>query len=129
MKKRFLSVFLVLALCLTLLPTAVFADSSGSSGNAAHASHCICGAESCTDSAHNNAITWQAWNSTTSLPDGSGNYYLTADVTLSTTWQPANGTVLCLNGKSIMADNNLGQSTRFSVITVSKIEHLYSDRL
>ena len=51
-------------------------------------------------------ITWTAWDSTkdtkyqTKLPTTEGNYYLTADVTLSDTWYvPTGKTVnLCLNG-------------------------------
>ena len=41
------------------------------------------------------------WQGVDSLPSDSGNYYLTKDVTISSTWKPANGTVLCLNGYGI----------------------------
>ena len=47
-------------------------------------------------------ITFEKWESTTSLPPAEGNYYLTGDVTLSGTWTaPAGNTKLCLNGKTI----------------------------
>ena len=38
---------------------------------------------------------------TDTLPAEAGNYYLTQNVTLTETWKPKNGTVLCLNGYSI----------------------------
>ena len=50
---------------------------------------------------------WTAWDSSasasyqTTLPNKAGKYYLTDNVTLSDTWKPDNGVVLCLNGKTI----------------------------
>ena len=44
---------------------------------------------------------FQAWESDSTLPGTAGRYYLTKDVMISETWQPADGTVLCLNGKTI----------------------------
>ena len=41
------------------------------------------------------------WTDADSLPDDGKSYYLDIDVTLHSTWAPANGTVLCLNGYSI----------------------------
>ena len=41
------------------------------------------------------------WQGVDSLPDKSGYYYLTEDVTINSTWKPADGTVLCLNGYGI----------------------------
>ena len=60
-------------------------------------------------------VTFTAWESTNSLPTEAGNYYLTADVTLSSTWMVPTGTTnLCLNGHVIAA-----ASGKFiSVITV-----------
>ena len=55
---------------------------------------------------------WTAWDrgaSTsyqTTLPDKAGKYYLTDNVTLSSTWAPKDGVVLCLNGKTITANGN-----------------------
>ena len=46
------------------------------------------------------------WQGVDSLPDKSGYYYLTDFVTISSTWKPADGTVLCLNGYSISMTNN-----------------------
>ena len=43
----------------------------------------------------------KTWQGVSSLPDKSGYYYLTEDVTINSTWSPANGTVLCLNGYGI----------------------------
>ena len=46
------------------------------------------------------------WQGVSSLPDKSGYYYLTDFVTISSTWKPADGTVLCLNGYGISMTNN-----------------------
>ena len=55
-----------------------------------------------------------AWTATDSLPPTAGNYYLIADVTLSSTWTVPTGTTnLCLNGHGIrMTGNN-------SVVTIN----------
>ena len=68
--------------------------------------HCVCGAEHKeignhkTEDADASKI-FQAWESDSTLPGTKGRYYLTKDVVISETWQPADGTVLCLNGKTI----------------------------
>lgn len=68
--------------------------------------HCVCGAEHKeignhkTEDADASKI-FQAWESDSTLPGTAGRYYLTKDVMISETWQPADGTVLCLNGKTI----------------------------
>ena len=46
------------------------------------------------------------WQGVSSLPSDSGNYYLPQNVTINSTWSPANGTVLCLNGYGISMTNN-----------------------
>ena len=48
----------------------------------------------------------KTWQGVSSLPDKSGYYYLTGFVTIDSTWKPANGTVLCLNGYGISMTNN-----------------------
>ena len=49
-----------------------------------------------------NDVAFTAWTSTNSLPTEAGNYYLTNDVTLSSTWNVPSGTTnLCLNGHGI----------------------------
>ena len=111
MKKRILSVLLCLCMVCMLLPTTALATDLGHDGH-------TCG-ESCTHHAndpHRTVITenWKAWTNTVaasqngsgktasnSLPNTAGNYYLTKDVELSGTWEPADGVVLCLNGKTI----------------------------
>ena len=48
-------------------------------------------------------ITFEPWTSTDSLPTTAGNYYLTGDVALSSTWTVPGGTTnLCLNGHGII---------------------------
>ncbi|MGN0341136.1 MAG: hypothetical protein ACI4D0_11675 [Lachnospira sp.] len=48
-----------------------------------------------------NVQTFEAWTSNNSLPDREGYFYLTQNVTIDSQWIPVNGTVLCLNGKTI----------------------------
>lgn len=80
--------------------------------------HCICGgaATSGGHPQHSN-VTYTAWTNdeaasqygdsshtaANSLPKDPGYYYLTTSVTLSDsdTWRPADGTVLCLNGRTV----------------------------
>ena len=83
--------------------------------------HCLCGETTCNGgNGHSkqkiNFIPWtdaeaRSQNSdktaSNSLPSKKGNYYLVGDVTLSNTWTPADGTVLCLNGHSITADGDV----------------------
>ena len=83
--------------------------------------HCLCGEKDCNSgNGHSkqeiNFIPWtdalanqqeRGKTASNSLPSKTGNYYLTGDVTLSNTWTPASGTVLCLNGHSITADGSI----------------------
>ena len=80
--------------------------------------HCICGGDA-TSGGHpqHNDVTYTAWTddeaasqyndsshtAANSLPKNPGYYYLTTSVTLadSDTWRPADGTVLCLNGRTV----------------------------
>ena len=67
-----------------------------------HTEHPICGNASCDE--HKDSLSdWQEIGNVGELLgiNAAGNYYLTAEVTLSDTWSPANGVVLCLNGYSI----------------------------
>ena len=115
MKKRIISLILVLALCLSLLPlAAVAADSepadevlaqpaddapaddapqqptdalrdTGSTGEGTHADHYYCGGAACT---HSDPLFENATPIASAerlLAAGSGSYYLTADIDLSGT--------------------------------------------
>ena len=80
--------------------------------------HCICGGDAVSGGhpQHSN-VTYTAWTNdeaasqygdsshtaANSLPKNLGYYYLTTSVTLavSDTWRPADGTVLCLNGRTV----------------------------
>lgn len=80
--------------------------------------HCICGGGT-TSGGHpqHSNVTYTAWTNdeaasqygdsshtaANSLPKDPGYYYLTTSVTLSDsdTWRPADGTVLCLNGRTV----------------------------
>ncbi len=60
-------------------------------------------------------ITFTAWESATSLPTEAGSYYLTQDVTISSSWNvPTGATNLCLNGHVISAASNV----YISVVTI-----------
>lgn len=76
--------------------------------------HCVCGAEHTVSGSHTaaNLQTFTPWESEDSLPTEAGCYHLTKDVTLSETWKPKEGTVLCTNGHSIIAGGS------FDIITV-----------
>lgn len=76
--------------------------------------HCVCGAEHTVSGSHTaaNLQTFTPWESEDSLPTEAGYYHLTKDVTLSETWKPKKGTVLCTNGHSIIAGGS------FDIITV-----------
>ena len=105
MKKRLFSILLSICMVLTMIPMAgggVFAQTT-------EHKHCVCGAEHQTIGDHtaedaDASKTFQAWESDNKLPDKEGRYYLTKDVVISETWKPADGTVLCLNGKTITGE-------------------------
>ena len=81
-------------------------------GNGGHTSHPVCGDVDCTDSSHAlpDNVTWQEVSGLSdTMPAGC--YYLTADVTLTESWAPASGTVLCLNGHSITMNADAGVIT------------------
>ena len=88
------------------LPVAMTAE------NGSHTNHPVCGDVNCTDSSHAlpDNMTWQG---VSNLSDtmSAGYYYLTADVTLTESWAPANGIVLCLNGHSITMNADKGVIT------------------
>lgn len=56
-------------------------------------------------------ITFQPWTSTNSLPSTAGNYYLTDNVTISTTWGVPTGTTnFCLNGFEVRLKDDVNGS-------------------
>ena len=71
--------------------------------------HYLCGGDTCNGvggHTEDSKVTFQPWDSSTSLPTEAGNYYLTCnvDMTVDFGWVPADGTILCLNGKTITVD-------------------------
>lgn len=99
MKKRFLSLLLTMCMVLVLMPMTVRATVT-------EHKHCICGASHTNIGDHGteSVQNFEAWSSADSLPTEGKSYYLTTNVTLSATWTPADGTVLCLNGHTIEGD-------------------------
>ena len=53
-------------------------------------------------------VTFNVWESDNGLPTAAGNYYLTQDVTISSTWNVPGETNLCLNGHSITLNADSG---------------------
>ena len=63
--------------------------------------HPICGDSSCGD--HGDSVKWKPIGTAEELNaiTDAGNYYLTANIELTTAWQPKDGVNLCLNGHSV----------------------------
>lgn len=99
-----------------------------------HQSHPICGA-ACSDGTHKDTLTWTGVDSLDKIT-GVGNYYLTKDVTLTSTWTPADGVKLCLNGHTITTTANVDaievdQNVTFTLTNckgTGKITHQYTDQ-
>ena len=99
--------------------------------------HPICG-ETCADGEHTQNITWTPIETEGELKAASANgyYYLTKDVTLTSTWTPADGVKLCLNGHTITTTANVdaievGQNVTFTLTNckgTGKITHQYKDQ-
>ena len=131
MKKRVLSLFMALALCFSMLPTAALAeeaDAAPDGGDAdssgemqlpgTHTAHCVCGKDSGTKVNGHTHSTNTAWNETTSLPDSAGSYYLTQPV--SGSWTVPTGKVnLCLNGKTINGKITVGSGATLTLTDCS----------
>ena len=143
MKKRVLSLFMALALCFSMLPTAAWATENttepstqlteptpvpqepetpdqgeNTEPSAAEAvapvgevsdtadsphTHYLCGGDTCNKVGDHGdtETTFTEWTHSDYLPTAEGNYYLTSDVTLTTTWTCQDDVTLCLNGYSI----------------------------
>jgi len=90
-----LAVFLGAMIATAVLPEGARAASS-------HSNHRLCNETICPhDGEHTSITSWTAWNSSTSLPDKAGNYYLTKNVTLANPITLSKDMVLCLNGNTI----------------------------
>ena len=114
MKKRMLSLLLAAMLCVGMLPAALAEEAAQPQSETAHAAHRLCGDESCTDTNHDHtAIT--DWQGVTTLPTKAGHYYLENDVQTSGTWTPADGVVLCLNGKKITGSITVSSGRSFTL--------------
>ena len=77
-------------------------------------------------------VTFTKWEQTSSLPTKAGDYYLGADVTISSTWNVPSGTVnLCLNGHGIKMVGsgsviNVGSSAVLNVYDCGETEHKFT---
>lgn len=65
--------------------------------------HKVCVGIDCHDIDHGSheTVEWTRWESADSLPVTAGYYFLSRDVVLNDTWEPADGVYLCLNGNTI----------------------------
>ena len=93
MKNKFYSILALGVACLFSIGGAVMVGTNASKEGKYLEVHA--------DDHSHNGTTFSEWTSNSSLPS-SGSYYLTNDVTISSTWQPSNGTKLCLNGHGII---------------------------
>lgn len=87
-RTRLLSLAITLSLLLVLLPV---------SAQAATHSHRICGLTSCSHG--HSAVTWYAWDGTSSI--GNSRYYLTRDVTRTGDYTITGNVWICLNGHTL----------------------------
>lgn len=105
MKKKF---FLLLLACISIFALGTISvGAETDNGLTDTHTHCICsGINDIGDHTLHEDVTFTAWERNNSLPDETGNYYLTQNVTISSAWEPADGTVLCLNGHTIERENS-----------------------
>lgn len=98
--KKILSLVLVLTMILSVVPVVPVAAEVSDPGLTAHTHS---DAHTCGEKCPGGAITWTAWNNTSSLPTADGHYYLTADVQLTGTKDIGAGKdiTICLNGYNI----------------------------
>ena len=128
MKKRIVGTLMALLLAVTVLPPGAISVTSAdvttglvtTAYAAEHQNHCICGNNTVADSkhTHDKTKTWEAWDSTSSLPN-SGTYYLTGNVTMAKAWEPTGDVELCLNGNTIEfteAPENINADTNYAAI-------------
>ena len=125
MKKRITSVLLVLALCLTLLPTAALAADGDGMNHASHPD----AMELKMNSDGTLMKDGQKWETTTHsgekcLELGKGSYYLGSDLTLTDAYIVIFGgdVKLCLNGHSITVQE--GYTPRCVIMTDTSSGHL-----
>ena len=124
MRKRITSLFLVLALCLTMLPTAALAetvdfaaqtppaveeaaDPANGKAEQENQPETLANEDLPSHTTHDNGWTPISTADKLNGITEAGNYYLTGEVTLTKAWTPADGVVLCLNGYSITANANV----------------------
>ena len=132
MRKRLgklLGAFLCLGMILGLMPSQALQVKAADEHK-----HCVCGATHKEVGDHMEEVEdYKAWTSMDSLPDKGGCYYLTQDVTLTTTntysngvtssnlycgWKVTDTVVLCLNGHSIIMQNPAGMTEDVDTIMV-----------
>ena len=124
MRKRITSLFLVLALCLAMMPTAALAetvdfaaqtppaveeaaDPANGEAKQENQPETLANEDLPSHTTHDNGWTPISTADKLNGITEAGNYYLTGEVTLTKAWKPADGVVLCLNGYSITANANV----------------------
>ena len=92
--------------------------------------HCICGEthQAAGDHKRIELVEFQPHNNGTALPATKGNYYLDSNVSIAETWVPKDGTILCLNGKTISADASSESDSNAgnSAISISKASNKFT---
>jgi len=122
------SLVLVLATIFLLCTVALFTmPVHAAEGEGTAHKHCVCGATHTAVGNHENEdiSEFTAINSESELNAISvaGRYYLTADIEFTGTFTPADGTVLCLNGKKLKSTNSsaitIGPDVTFTLVDCS----------
>ena len=92
-------------------------------------SHCVCGKTHNKVGTHENEVelAFKKWTDAIDLPHVSGNYYLTRDVYISSPWEPADGTVLCLNGYSITCTAGTDENAISTISVGSGVDFTLTD--
>lgn len=116
MKRRVLSLFLTLAMSLTMLPAAALADYEPAADGGTQTDEItvleknensyVTLSEEHTHEVNGQTVVFTPWTDKTKLPTEEGSYYLMEDVTLSTNWYVSGTVNLCLNGKTITMNKN-----------------------
>lgn len=126
MKKKFLSIAVCLCMIMTMIPGGVLQPDVAWA--AEHTSHCVCGGSTAIGdhSAHNSDAAWIGVSNLTDIAQA-GNYYLTDNVTLTETWKPVDGTVLCLNGHSITCTAGTNDTAVSAISVESSVAFTLTD--
>lgn len=97
MKKRSLSILMIVCMLFSMMPSSAFASESNETQTEPHV-HCVCGRTDCgTENGHNQNQVWTAWNGIDTIPNAE--YIYLSDNVEATGVKSMTNKSLCLNGK------------------------------